>query len=91
MLCVVVVQFTSIAGGSQMSVEDQLTDGTLGVLLPDEMVQKFGLEDGDIFEVIDTGHGIALKPLNEVISARMGAADPHRKRYSAVVQDLTKL
>ena len=74
-----------------MSIENQPAEDTLGVILPDEMVEKFELREGDVFELVDTGRTIALHPLNEALAAQIGATQLDQKEFRVIVKDLTKL
>jgi bifunctional DNA-binding transcriptional regulator/antitoxin component of YhaV-PrlF toxin-antitoxin module len=74
-----------------MSIEDQPAEETLGVLLPAEMVEKFGLKEGDVFELVDTGRTIALHPVNEALATQISVTQLDQKEFRVIVEDLTKL
>lgn len=72
-----------------MNEQDQLEEGTLGVLFPDEFVEKFGLREGDAFTVVEVQDGITLMPQSPELAERMRST-PDKEAYRLKVQDLTK-
>ena len=74
-----------------MTAEHQLDEDSLGVVLPEEMVAKFGLKEGDVFELVANASGMVLYPVSEAVAAQMSAAGLSRETYNVTVQDLAKL
>ena len=70
--------------------EDPQSDDTVGILFPDEVVEEVGLKEGDVFDAVDTGGGIALRPLDPELAERMRAAFQNPSTFKVIVQDLTK-
>ena len=74
-----------------MTADDWKTGDTIGFLFPDEMVEKLGLKEGDVFDAGDSGAGIVLRPVNSDLIERMRAAGAEQATYHVILQDLSKL
>ncbi|UVC10712.1 AbrB/MazE/SpoVT family DNA-binding domain-containing protein [Rhizobium sp. TH2] len=70
--------------------ENPQNDDTLGILFPDEVVEEIGLKEGDVFDVVDTGDGFALRPVNPELAERMRGAFQNPSTFKAILQDLSK-
>jgi hypothetical protein len=63
---------------------------TLGVLLPEELVERYGLNEGDVFAIKSTSEGIALYPTNSDLQEQLKAARLGMQKYRIALRDLAK-
>lgn len=74
-----------------MADQDWPNGDRLGFLFPDELVEKYGLREGDVFTHVDDEEGIVLKAANTDLIERMRAAGAAEASYRVKLQDLSKL
>ena len=74
-----------------MAAEDWPNGDTIGFLFPDELVEKYGLKEGDVFRTLDDSDGIVLQAVNADLIDRMRAAGTGQATYCVTLQDLSKL
>ena len=74
-----------------MAARDWPNGDTIGFLFPDELVEKYGLKEGNVFTAIDEDGGILLRAANPDLMERMRAAGAGEAAYRVTLQDLSKL
>ena len=73
-----------------MSVAAKPDEESLGVLLPDELVEQYGFKEGDAFEIKNTAEGIALYPVNADLQEQLRTARFGMQKYRVTLRDLAK-
>ena len=61
-----------------------------GVVLPKEIVDRFGLAEGDALYLVDSAEGIKLSPYDPVFDAGMKAFQRTRRKYRNALRQLAK-
>jgi putative addiction module antidote len=61
-----------------------------GVILPKEVLDHLGLKAGDQLEIIETGKGLALEPVDDVFERQMKAAREIMDKYKLALQKLAE-
>ena len=61
-----------------------------GVVLPKEILDRYGLAEGDALYVIDTAEGIKLTPYDPVLAKGMEAFERTRRKYRNALRELAK-
>ncbi len=64
--------------------------GSIGVKLPEDMVQRLRLEAGDEVLVVETPGGILLSPYDPGMDDGLAIAVEAQKRYRRALRDLAK-
>ena len=63
-------------------------DGTLGVALPDDVLDRNRLEDGDRLHLIETSQGLLLVPYDDDFSDAMAVYEEGASRYGEALRTL---
>jgi bifunctional DNA-binding transcriptional regulator/antitoxin component of YhaV-PrlF toxin-antitoxin module len=63
---------------------------SLGVLLPDELVERCGFKEGDVFEIKNTADGFVLTPVNTDLQEQLYAARFGMQKYRVALRDLAE-
>jgi len=64
--------------------------GSLGVILPKEMLARLKVEVGDTVYLSETPQGLRLSPGDEEFAAKMAAADRIIRRYGDALKKLAE-
>ncbi|WP_419949660.1 AbrB/MazE/SpoVT family DNA-binding domain-containing protein [Candidatus Palauibacter sp.] len=64
--------------------------GSIGVRLPEDMVQRLHLEAGDEVLAVETAHGILLSVYDPDVDDGLAIAVEARRRYRRALRDLAK-
>ena len=63
---------------------------SLGLLLPDELLNELGVGEGDLLYPIRTKEGVQLKPCNEDFAEAMDSGRDFMKRHASAMRALAK-
>lgn len=63
---------------------------SVGVALPMDMIERFGLSAGDVLYAVETAAGILLIPHDLRFANAMEAGDRVTRRYQNALQELAK-
>ena len=61
-----------------------------GVIIPKEILERFGLKAGDSLELRAEGAQLSLKPVNEDISEELDAARLFMEKYKVALKKLAE-
>lgn len=61
-----------------------------GVILPREVLDRMNVKAGDHLQIIDTGTGITLEPVDDSFERQMEAARKVMDRYKIALQKLAE-
>jgi putative addiction module antidote len=61
-----------------------------GVILPRELLDRLNLKAGDQLQIVETGDGIALKPVDDSFERQMEAARKVMDKYKVALQKLAE-
>ncbi len=61
-----------------------------GVILPKEALERLNLKAGDKLEVVETGKGLALEPVDAAFERQMEAAREVMDKYKVALQKLAE-
>ncbi|MDE2943185.1 MAG: AbrB/MazE/SpoVT family DNA-binding domain-containing protein [Gemmatimonadota bacterium] len=64
--------------------------GSIGVTLPEDMVQRLRLEAGDEVLAVETAHGILLSVYDPDVDDGLAIAVDARNRYRKALRDLAE-
>ncbi|MDF3153315.1 AbrB family transcriptional regulator [Mesorhizobium sp. M7A.F.Ca.CA.001.09.2.1] len=68
----------------------KLDDGSDALILPREMLDSLNLQSGDQLQIIETDHGIILRPVADRFERQMKAAREVMDKYQVGLQKLAK-
>lgn len=74
-----------------MADQDWPIGDSIGFLFPDELVERYGLKEGDVFSPVGDDKGIVLQAVNADLIDRMRSAGAGDITYRVTLQDLAKL
>lgn len=61
-----------------------------GVIIPKEALERLSLKAGDSLQLIETGKGFALEPVDDVFERQMAAARKIMDKYKVALQKLAE-
>lgn len=61
-----------------------------GVILPKDVLDRLNLKTGDSLELVETGKGISLEPVDASFEEQMEAAAKVMDRYKVALQKLAE-
>ncbi|MBA3449361.1 MAG: AbrB/MazE/SpoVT family DNA-binding domain-containing protein [Pseudaminobacter sp.] len=61
-----------------------------GVILPKEALDRLNLKAGDKLEIVETGKGLALEPVDDAFERQMEAAREVMDKYKVALQKLAE-
>ncbi|MER8974469.1 MULTISPECIES: AbrB/MazE/SpoVT family DNA-binding domain-containing protein [unclassified Mesorhizobium] len=61
-----------------------------GVILPRELLDRLNLKAGDQLQIVETGDGLALKPVDDSFEQQMKAAREVMDKYKVALQKLAE-
>ncbi|MER9754844.1 AbrB/MazE/SpoVT family DNA-binding domain-containing protein [Mesorhizobium sp. M0166] len=61
-----------------------------GVILPKEILDRLNLKAGDQLQIVETGDGLALKPVDYSFERQMNAAREVMDKYKVALQKLAE-
>ncbi|AZO63561.1 AbrB/MazE/SpoVT family DNA-binding domain-containing protein [Mesorhizobium mediterraneum] len=61
-----------------------------GVILPRELLDRLNLKAGDQLQIVETGDGLALKPVDDNFERQMKAAREVMDKYKVALQKLAE-
>ncbi|WP_274629717.1 AbrB/MazE/SpoVT family DNA-binding domain-containing protein [Arvimicrobium flavum] len=61
-----------------------------GVILPKDVLERMNVKAGDQLQVVDTGKGIALEPVDDDFERQMEAARKVMDTYKVALQKLAE-
>jgi putative addiction module antidote len=61
-----------------------------GVILPKEVLERMNMKAGDQLQLVDTGKGIALEPVDDSFERQMEAARKVMDKYKVALQKLAE-
>ncbi|MER8827651.1 AbrB/MazE/SpoVT family DNA-binding domain-containing protein [Mesorhizobium sp. M0938] len=61
-----------------------------GVILPRELLDRLNLKAGDQLQIVETGDGLALKPVDDSFERQMKAAREVMDKYKIALQKLAE-
>lgn len=73
-----------------MELRVQKIGNSLGVVLPDDLIDRLHVEEGDGVTVVETPDGIQLSPSSEKLLTSMKTFDRVRSRYRDTLRELAK-
>jgi putative addiction module antidote len=65
-------------------------DGSAGVEIPREMLERLRLSEGDRAQLIETDEGIFLLPFDETVADAAKAYSRTKQKYPNALRDLAK-
>ncbi|MBZ9888633.1 AbrB/MazE/SpoVT family DNA-binding domain-containing protein [Mesorhizobium sp. BR1-1-3] len=68
----------------------KLDDGSDALILPREMLDSLNLQSGDQLQIIETDHGIILRPVADRFERQIKAAREVMDKYRVGLQKLAK-
>ncbi|TIT03140.1 MAG: AbrB/MazE/SpoVT family DNA-binding domain-containing protein [Mesorhizobium sp.] len=61
-----------------------------GVILPRELLDRLNLKAGDQLQIVETGDGLTLKPVDDSFERQMKAAREVMDKYKVALQKLAE-
>lgn len=61
-----------------------------GVILPKELLERMNVKTGDQLQIVETGKGIALEPIDDSFERQMKAAREMMGKYKVALQKLAE-
>ena len=61
-----------------------------GVILPKDLLERMNVKAGDQLQVVDTGKGITLEPVDDAFERQMEAARKVMDKYRVALQKLAE-
>jgi len=61
-----------------------------GVILPKELLERMNVKTGDQLQIVETGKGIALEPIDDSFERQMKAAREMMNKYKVALQKLAE-
>lgn len=61
-----------------------------GVILPKELLERMNVKAGDQLQIVETGKGIALEPIDDSFERQMKAAREMMGKYKVALQKLAE-
>ena len=61
-----------------------------GVILPKELLERMNVRTGDQLQIVETGKGIALEPMDDSFERQMKAAREMMDKYKVALQKLAE-
>ena len=61
-----------------------------GIILPKEILDRLNLKAGDQLQIIETGDGLTLKPVDDSFERQMKAAREVMDKYKVALQKLAE-
>jgi putative addiction module antidote len=61
-----------------------------GVILPKELLERMNVKTGDQLQIVETGKGIALEPVDDSFERQMKAAREMMDKYKVALQKLAE-
>lgn len=61
-----------------------------GVILPKELLERMNVRAGDQLQIVETGKGISLEPVDDSFERQMKAAREMMDKYKVALQKLAE-
>jgi putative addiction module antidote len=57
------------------SVKVTIVDGAAGIVLPDEVLRRLRISEGDVLDIVETANGVELTPHDPQIAEQLAIAE----------------
>lgn len=73
-----------------MNITVRRVGNSLGVILPKELLDRYGVKEGDVFDVGDSEKSIELVPQKTDLAEQLRAARIGMQKYRVALRELAK-
>jgi putative addiction module antidote len=73
-----------------MNITVRRVGNSLGIILPKEMLDHYGIKEGDAMDVIQAERAIELRPQNADLTEQLKAARIGMEKYRVALRELAK-
>ena len=73
-----------------MNITFRRIGNSLGIILPKEMLDRYGIKEGDAVDVVEGEKAIELRPQNADLTEQLKAARIGMEKYRVALRELAK-